>query len=199
MTQRTVLAVLLIAAVSNLDNLGFGVALGTRGKRIGAVANLIVAGITMAATAASVTFGHVLSRLLPSAMTGWLGPLIIVAIGTATILASIQEPRTRDPARAPWGAGRHPSSADDIVSWREAIVVGVALSVNNLGAGIGAGVTGIPALATTISAGVFSLAFVGRGSHLGRVVGRLVLGRHAPRVAGLLLLAAGAAMLPGVR
>ena len=44
------LAALLIRAVSNLDNLGAGVALGIRGTRVNAVANLIVAGITTAAT-----------------------------------------------------------------------------------------------------------------------------------------------------
>jgi len=49
--------------VSYLDNLGVGVALGMRGRRIGAIANLIVAGITMAATAAAVTCGHLLSKL----------------------------------------------------------------------------------------------------------------------------------------
>ena len=79
------------------------------------------------------------------------------------------------------------------------MVLGIALSVNNLGMGVGAGVSGIPALATTVSAGLLSLLCVGGGFHLGRVFGRLVLGRNAPAIAGILLLALGLAMLPGVR
>lgn len=193
------LAPLLIGAVSNLDNLGAGIAFGIRGTRIGAMANLLVAAVTMAATAAAVTGGHVVSSLLPPAVTGWLGPLIVIAIGVATIHASVRASRRRDRADARLGARRPSGSVDDVVSWRGAIVLGAALSANNLGMGVGAGVAGVGALATTIWAGLLSLACVGGGSYLGRVSGRLVLGRHAPLIAGLLLLAVGGAMLPGVR
>jgi putative Mn2+ efflux pump MntP len=185
--------------VSNLDNLGVGVTLGMRGRKIGAVANLIVAGITTAATAAALTCGHLLSKLIPSAVTGWLGPLIIIAIGVATARTYGLTARPPDCVRAPWGAWRLPPDVDRAVSWREAIGFGVALSVNNLGTGVGAGVSGIPALATTMSAGLLSLACVGGGSHFGRALGRLVLRRYAPLIAGMLLLAVGAAMLPGAR
>jgi putative Mn2+ efflux pump MntP len=176
-----------IGAVSNLDNLGVGVALGMRGTRIGATANLIVAGTTMAATAAAVTCGHLLSNLIPS------------AIGVATACTWAQTPRPPGCARAPWRPSRHPRHVDRVVSWREAIALGVALSMNNLGTGLGAGVSGMPALATTVSAGLLSLACVGGGSDVGRSLGRLMLGRHAPLVAGMLLLAVGAAMLSGLR
>jgi putative Mn2+ efflux pump MntP len=192
-------AALLIGAVSNLDNLGVGVALGMRGRRIGAVANLIVAGITMAATAAAVTCGHLLSKLIPSAVTGWLGPLIIIAIGVVTARPCAQRPRSLNCVlAAAWGASRLPPDVDRAVSWREAIVFGVALSVNNLGTGVGAGVSGIPAVATTMSAGLLSLVCVGGGSHFGRILGRLVLRRYAPVIAGALLLAVGTALLPGI-
>jgi putative Mn2+ efflux pump MntP len=196
--QRDVLAALLIGVVSNLDNLGVGVAFGIRATRIDAMANLVVAGITMAATAAAVTCGHVLSKILPSAVTGWLGPLMIVAIGIGTALSSARTSRPPDPSRVPPGAWRHPLDVDDIISWREAIVLGIALSVNNLGTGVGAGVSGIPASPTIVSAGLLSLAALGGGSHFGSRFGRLVLGRHAPLIAGMLLLAVGAAMLPNV-
>jgi putative Mn2+ efflux pump MntP len=189
------LAALLIGVVSNLDNLGVGVALGIRGTRIDAMANLTVAGITMAATAAAVMFGHVLARLVPSAVTDWLGPVIIIAIGITTALTSARSPRLPGCARA-W---RHPRSTEGVITWREAFVLGVALSVNNLGTGVGAGVSGIPVLATTASAGLISLVCVGGGSHFGRTLGRLVLERHAPLIAGMLLLAVGVGMLSGVR
>ncbi len=192
------LAVLLIGAVSNLDNLGAGIAFGIRGTSIGATANLIVAAITMAATAASVTGGQAISRLAPPGVTGWLGPLIIMAIGIATLLTSPQPPGSPDSVHAARGAWRYPRDVDGVISWREAMALGVALSMNNLGTGVGAGVAGIPAPETMVAAGLLSLACVGGGSHSGRALGRLVLGRHAPRIAGTLLLAVGVAMLPSV-
>jgi putative sporulation protein YtaF len=197
--QRDVLAALLIGVVSNLDNLGVGVAFGIRGTRIDAMANLIVAGITMAVTAGSVTCGHVLSKIFPAAVTGWLGPLIIIGIGIGTALPSARMSRRPAPSQVPSGAPAHLRDVDDIISWREAIVLGVALAVNNLGTGVGAGVSGIPASPTIVSAGLLSLAAFGGGSLFGRRFGRLVLGRYAPLIAGMLLLAVGTAMLPNVR
>jgi putative Mn2+ efflux pump MntP len=73
-----------------------------------------------------------------------------------------------------------------------------AVADNNLGAGVGAGVAGVPALATTLLAGTFSLLAVGGGSRIGSSVGRSVFGRIAPLIAGLVLLAVGCATLPGV-
>jgi putative Mn2+ efflux pump MntP len=185
-------AALLVGVVSNLDNFGAGVAFGMRGRLIGAIANLIVAGVTMLATAAAVTCGHLLSEPIPSAVTGSIGPLIVITIGVATIFTCAQTAQRGDSPRTASGVWRHSPPARLVVSWREAIALGVALSVNNLGTGVGAGVAGIPALATTLSAGMLSIACVGGGSHFGRVLGRLVLRRYAPLLAGTLLLVVGA-------
>ena len=192
------LAALLIGVVSNLDNLGVGVAFGIRGTKIDAMANLIVAGLTVAATAAAVTCGHLLSKILPSAVTGWLGPLIIIAIGIGTALPSVRTSRPPGPSQVPSGAWRHPRGVDEIISWRQAIVLGIALAANNLGTGVGAGVAGVPASPTIVSAGLLSLVALGGGSRFGSRFGRLVLGRYAPQIAGVLLLAVGAAMLRNV-
>ncbi len=52
-------------------------------------------------------------------------------------------------------------------------MLGGALAINNIGAGVGAGVAGVSPLATTLLAGWLSLVFVGGGSG---AAGRLVLG-----------------------
>lgn len=192
------LAAVLVGGVSNLDNLGVGIAFGIRGRRIDVITNLIIGGITMAATAAAVTCGHGLLRLIPSRVTVWLGPLIIISIGIATVI-SARTSRSRHQARAPSGAWSLPRGVDGVISRREATVVGIGLSVNNLGAGLGAGLSGLPVAALTVSAGVLSLACMGGGSRVGSALGRFVGGRHAPLVAGLLLLAVGTAMLPSMR
>jgi putative sporulation protein YtaF len=191
-------AAVLIGLVSNFDNLGAGLALGVRGSKIDAVTNLIIAGLTMVATGAAMTCGHALSKLLPSAVTGWLGPLIIIAIGIGTTCTSLETSLPGRSVFVRWAARRSPRQIDEVISRREAMVLGAALALNNLATGIGAGVSGVPALATTVSAGLISLACVGGASHLGRLSGRSLLGRHAPLVAGTILLAVGAAMLPGL-
>jgi putative Mn2+ efflux pump MntP len=82
----------LIAAVSNLDNLGVGVALG-RDRRVTVIPNLIIAAVTMAGTAAAVSSGRELSTLIPTSTAGLIGATIITGIGAWTVFASLSAAR----------------------------------------------------------------------------------------------------------
>jgi putative sporulation protein YtaF len=191
------LSAALIAAVSNLDNLAVGTAFGMRDRRVSAGPNLIIATVTMATTAGAITFGRTLSQTLAPSVGSALGSAIIIAVGAGTVITALSS--TRRPERSPTAAEAPVTNLThrDGLSPREALAVGVALSMNNLGTGVGAGVAGIPALATTLLAGVFSLLAVGGGSRIGWSLGRAVFGRGAPLIAGLVLLAVGGATLTG--
>jgi putative Mn2+ efflux pump MntP len=52
---------------------------------------------------------------------------------------------------------------------REALLIGVLLSINNIGMGIGAGITGMPIFITPFICGVASFIFVKSGSLLGNL------------------------------
>ena len=94
-----------------------------------------------------------LSRLSPF-RSRQIGRLIIIAIGAETVLASRFElsgtvdTRLRRGVRIP-----HRLHAKDAISNRQALALGIALSLNNIGAGVGAGVAGVPPLATSLLAG----------------------------------------------
>jgi putative Mn2+ efflux pump MntP len=185
------LSAVVIAAVSNLDNLAAGVALGLRGTRIALAPNVLIAVVTMAGTAGALMSGHALARLLPPSVAGSVGAVIIAAIGIVTVLAS------RSPVGEPAaGVDRRPGPSQ-MLSWREAVVLAIALSLNNVGTGVGAGIAAVPPLMTTLLAGAFSLSCVGGGSAVGRLVGPTV-GRQARLLAGLALVCLGGAMLAGV-
>jgi len=185
------LSAVVIAAVSNLDNLAAGVALGLRGTRITLGPNVLIACVTMAGTAGAITSGHALGRLLQPSVAGSVGAVIIVSIGVMTVVAS------RSPVREPTAGMCRLPGPSEMLSWREAVLLAIALSLNNVGTGVGAGIAGIPPLMTTVLAGAFSIMCVGGGSRIGRVAGPLV-GRHARLVAGLGLVCLGGAMLAGV-
>lgn len=183
----------LIAAVSNLDNLGVGFAFGMRDTRIATAPNLVIAVLTMAGTAGAMTSGRALSHLMSPSLATDAGALIIIAIGVATVVTSLRT--MRRPAAA--AVARHSLSGargkSNGVSWREAVPIGVALSLNNVGSGVGAGIAGVSPLATTLLAGAFSLICLGGGSRVGWSAGRGVFGRWAQLVAGLVLVGIGVA------
>jgi putative Mn2+ efflux pump MntP len=178
------LSAVVIAAVSNLDNLSAGLAFGLRGRRIMIAPNALIAVVTMAGTAGAMTSGRAIGRLLPSGLAGALGAAIIVAIGVVTLVGW---PPTRQPAL----------SGEQTLSWHEALVLGVALSLNNIGSGVGAGIAGVSPVVTTLLAGLFSLLCVGGGSRLGRSLSRVLLPGLARFVAGVVLVGLGVAMLTG--
>jgi putative Mn2+ efflux pump MntP len=192
------LSAVLVAAVSNLDNLAVGVAFGMRNKRISALPNVIIATVTTAATASAAASGHWLAHLLPPAVASALGSLVIITIGGWTVLASLRA--APPPAALQLARGAHlPCDPDknNVMACREALALGIALSLNNVASGVGAGVAGLPPFATALLAGAFSLLCVGGGSHAGRSAGRRLLGPRASLAAGVLLLTVGAAVLTG--
>ena len=97
------LSAVLIATVSNLDNLGVGTAFGMRDTPVSALANLIIAAVTMAATAIAMTFGRALSQLIAPSIGSALGSAIIIAVGAGTVTdLDPHHPHTRalaDPGR----------------------------------------------------------------------------------------------------
>jgi putative sporulation protein YtaF len=199
------LAAVVIAAVSNLDNLAAGVAFGMRDTRIAAAPNAMIAAVTMAATAGAMTSGRALSNVLPPSLAAALGASIISAIGVWTILASLHALRSpassAEPAIGSLQRNRHRPSLgpgrNKVVSLHEAFVLGVALSINNAAAGVGAGIAGVSPLATTLLAGALSLICIAGGSRVGLSLGRLVGGSRASVISGLILLGLGAMILTG--
>jgi putative Mn2+ efflux pump MntP len=200
------LSAVLIATVSNLDNLGAGVAFGLRETRITAVPNAVIAALTMTATAAAVISGRALSGVLPASLAAALGASIISAIGAWSLLVALVPARflTKSFQRRSGGliGGRHlPSlryAGKQGLALRDALVLGAALSLNNLAAGVGAGISGIPPLATTLLVGALSLVCIGGGSRGGLSIGRRLGGRPASLIAGVILLGVGASIISGI-
>jgi putative sporulation protein YtaF len=199
------LSAALIAVVSNLDNLAAGVALGMRDTRVSAVPNAVIAAVTMAATAVAMTPGRVLSHAIPPSLATAIGASVISGMGAWTVFTSM--PRERMPRSRPTsGCGRLQNARSplgseflrsEVISSRDALVLGIALAANNVATGVGAGIAGVPPVTTTLLAGALSLLCVGGGSRVGSSLGRLIGGSAASLMSGLILLGVGAAILAG--
>lgn len=192
------ISVLLIAFASNLDNLAIGISLGVRSTKIPAYSNGIIAGITMAGTYLSMNAGAFISEFISEKTANLLGAAVIVIIGAwsaATSLRSKTTRRTTSDDRDLVHVIRNPDDADvdhnQVISLKESAVLGMALALNNMATGLGAGATGVSAMWTTIAAGVFSLFFIKFGSEFGLTVARSWFGRYSEMVAGILLLLIG--------
>src|SRR5579862_8465074 len=148
-------AILGIALANNLDNLGVAVAYGVAGIRLSRLVNLWIAVITFVITAASVTFGSQIAHYLSAQTANGLSAIVLCAIGTWMMVMARGEQKKgadapdpsgpvslrrvlEDPVLADRDRSRH-------IDFREATLLGIALSINNVGGGFGAGLVHLSA------------------------------------------------------
>nr|WP_239549110.1 sporulation membrane protein YtaF [Scopulibacillus daqui] len=190
------ISVLIIAFASNLDNLAIGIAFGIRSTKIPILSNLIVALITMLGTYLSMTMGEVIAHYISGFMSNLIGAALLLGIGLWSIIKSLpcakQNASSNNddikPIPNPYACD---ANKDNVISLKESFTLGIALAMNNIATGIGAGTTGVSPLWTTIMAGVFSLIFIGCGSKFGYTIASTWFGKFSGLVAGILLILIG--------
>lgn len=178
----------LIGITSNLDNFGAGTAIGLRQGHVAAGPNAVIALITMVATALAMATGGSIASRLPASSAPLIGGLALCTVGAYAVVVAVLRHRctgrnpdadaTRLSARLQHGG---PSARP--MATRDAVVLGVSLSLNNIGTGVSGGAARLPLAATTVVTGALSLLAVGLGSRLGHAAG-VRLPQFAASIAG---------------
>lgn len=187
----------MIGIASNLDNAGVGVAYGVRKIRIPAFSNLTIAFMGFLATLASGFFGNWISLGMTPFMGNVIGMTVLVTIGIRVICQPFHEKKVRQQFDSSplIHVLRNPEEADldgsKTISFVESIVLGIALSINNLAGGFDAGITHLNIWITSLISGMFSYLSVGLCAYLGLRFGAEKFGKQAPIVAGVLLILVG--------
>ncbi len=175
------LSALLFAASASADSLVAGLSYGIRGVRIPCQANLALALVGTAGTALSMLLGRTACLFLPAGLAGVLGGLMIFLMGAFSLL------RRRTPASAPEPEAGSPPR----LNRQRTLLLGLALTLNNAGLGIGASITGLPLFPTVFCTFLASLCFLALGNRVGcsRLSG--LMGQAAEPLADLVMLVLG--------
>lgn len=190
-------SILGIGLAANLDNLGIGISFGTRSTRVPFISNLIIAVLSMIASYISITLGGVISHYVPSDFANWGGGALIIIIGLLAIKADLKNSSKLELQNENIITSllHSPNKADidgnKIISWKESLTLGIALALNCVVGGFGAGVTGLSPLMTTISIGLFSLLTIYIGVRAGQQIARTWLGKRSNILGGILLVCIG--------
>jgi len=205
MHRLELIPILLVAISSNTDNLVVGTAYGIRNIRVPLPSNLFIAVFTGVATLASMLAGQRIGSYMAPQLASFLGGGLIAGIGAWVLLQSARSPASGTRNTAAWcqpagGLGRLPFVLKDPVSadrdrsghidLKEVFLLAVALSLNNVGNGIGAGMVRMNPAFTTIAVMLFSIIMLSAGVTAGRY-GQRMLGSFARIVSGVLLVAVG--------
>ena len=183
--------VILAVAVS-IDGFSVGVTYGLRGIKLGMLALLIISGIASSSIYLSSALGAGIARLVNPELAGLLGSIILILIGSWLVYSAYfnfnghnGKPEQRvilslkikflgiiikilkEPIRADL-------DRSGTINNFEAVMLGLALALDGLGAGLSVGLTGLTNLTFPLLIALVNLVFVGGGFLIGRKLGDIL-------------------------
>ncbi|MDP4086888.1 MAG: sporulation membrane protein YtaF [Bacillota bacterium] len=200
----TWLIILAFATSSSIDNLGVGISYGVRNIKIRVSANLIISIICFLMSEVGINFGVWISRVFPGVFPFLIGALLLIIIGIRIILLAIPRKNKSSqllveqegPNQRIEDIFRNPEVADidqsGIISMGEAVILGVALSINALTNGLGAGLIGFSPFTISFTAAIGSFICVWSGIKLGNKlakvrIGSFTLGQFGTIISGVII------------
>jgi putative sporulation protein YtaF len=203
--QVHLLSSLLFGISANIDNFTVGIAYGIKKIKIGIFSNLLIAIISAVGTFLSMSTGTIIVQLISSKLANILGSVILILIGiwfvidffTKLYSKNINEQYNvennlynyKELLDTPEIADINNSGNIDV---KESISLALALTINNIGVGIGASITGLNILLTTGITFIFSIIAILLGCLIGRSYLSKLFGEYAPLVSGIMIIILGA-------
>lgn len=182
---ETVIASILLALSTNIDNFAVGVAYSVRQVRIGWMANGAIALLSGVSTFLAMTFGDWLEDFFSNDLAQQIGSFVLILIGLGTVInLLIRKLKTTDSDNVHIQQNTNLRLSD-------AVVLGLALTITNLGTGIGAGLAQLNVALTSVLSFLSSLLTIGGGFFLGNLIATKFSGRRLEFVSGLLLIGLG--------
>ena len=197
MSTAGLFSIFLIGIASNLDNAGVGIAYGIRKIRISWFNNFIIAFLGFIYFISWI-FGNWIALFISEFTANLIGAIVLGIIGVFILCQPFLGQRNTVGSKdgnVLIGILRDPEKADfdgsKTISFSEAIVLGIALSINNIAGGFDAGVTYLNLWLTATISGVFSFICISSFAYVGKRFLAEYLGKWATVIAGVLLILIG--------
>lgn len=188
----SLLSSLLFGISASLDALLVGMALGLQKVPLPARRNLLISTVTLIGTVISIGLGNLLLPLLPTGIGTRIGSNVLILFGLYYVGKWLL---------SRWHCNFSPDSnlcqekkkfaEHRELSLPQTLALGCALSMNNIGIGFSASITGLPFLPASASTFFCSFGFLTLGSCLGRCAFLQQIGEYTDPVSGLLLILLG--------
>lgn len=146
---------ILLAISVSIDALGIGITYGLKNTKISILSKIILCLLSLFFTSISTTIGTQLLYVLPHFYVQIVGCLILVIIGAWIIHQAISSPSVS-----------YDIDHSKKIDWQEAILLGIALSIDSIGVGIGSSLLGINTLLFPILVASFQLLFLSLGKSI---------------------------------
>jgi len=198
--MNNIIFAIFISFVNNVDNISARVAFSVKGIYISNRVNLLISLITLILTGAATFLGQMATGFFDQTISSFISMLLFVGMGVWIVLDTLLKVDKKKARKnqllkvieSPEEADTNDSKDIDLV---EAIVLGVALSINNISGGFAAGMMGLNFILVGVSSAVFNYIALWAGNYLTEIIVKLKLGMKATFVSGILLIAFGVCQL----
>lgn len=184
-----IVSTLLFAISANADNLAVGLSYGIKKIRIGWVSNLLIAIISLLGTILSMLVGKIIFTFIPKNAANLIGSTTILLIGSWSLIKPLLNKASADSLLD------HPEKADmdnsANIDTKESIALALALTLNNIGLGIGASITGLNIILTSLFTFIFSMVSIITGYTIGSRYLSKAFSKSATVVSALIMIALG--------
>lgn len=189
---------LLFALSANIDSFILGMSYGIKKSNIDLIRSTVISLVTLAGTVISILMGTQISHALPASSTQLIGCSLLIGLGLYYILSPFLRHllRTLRKARVKAKEITVPPTSEattntSILTMKEGLFLGLMLSINNFGMGIGASITGLKLVPTAIISLIVSVAFLYAGNLIGKTKIPHLSDRTADVISGLILVGLG--------
>ena len=189
----------LIASANNVDNLGARIAYSIQGIKISALINLWISILTFVISSIAAFSGASVVGALGTKVASAMAMGLLVALGSWMILQSRDQNKHGETSprknSSVWTILLRPEQADTDnskhIDFKEGTVLGVGLSINNIGGGLSAGMIGLDPLLVGLLSAVLSFAALWGGNYVAELFIRRRLVEKTAVLGGILLIAIG--------
>ena len=199
-TMLHFLHIFVIALTNNLDNIGVRIAYSIRGIKITTVINIWIAVITFVISYFAAYSGTVILGYLGKQRSSLLTMILLSGIGSYMIYRQYlkrmcQGEFGQDNKKGICHILLKPENADmdnsKHIDFKEATLLGIALSINNVGGGVSAGMIGLNPFWVGLLSAVLSFLILWAGNYMAEFFIKWNLSNKATIAAGILLIAIG--------
>ncbi len=143
----------LLALSVSIDSLGIGITYGIKNTKIDKISNLILFSISFCITCGSIFLGHYISVLLSPKFTTFLGSAFLIILGIYNIYKVVNNIKDN-----------FDIDNSNNIDRKEAMFLGLALSIDSICVGIGCGIIGLNDIILPILVASFQLLFLNCGN-----------------------------------
>ena len=193
---------LFIALANNVDNISVRIAYSIRGIKIPILKNIWISIITFFMSSFAAFFGTIISKFLSKHTSSILSMVLLTAIGFWIMIEPYIKKESNDQVQTNDSKEtnilnilRKPETADidnsKDIDFKEATLLGIALSINNIGGGLSAGIIGLNSFFVGFFSAIISFLALLAGNYIADFFNKFNMGKKATTLAGIILIIIG--------